>query len=90
MVSYICGGALLFGEWEGWGFLDGSYFCFITLSTIGFGDIVPGDSVSRKSDDEHDHRAGGGSAISAAAAGLEEINVQVPDLSLGHCPLGTP
>ena len=31
MVSYICGGAVLFGEWEGWGFLDGSYFCFITL-----------------------------------------------------------
>ena len=31
MVSYICGGALLFAEWEGWGFLDGSYFCFITL-----------------------------------------------------------
>ena len=21
----------LFAEWEGWGFLDGSYFCFITL-----------------------------------------------------------
>ena len=43
--SYICGGAILFGEWEQWLFLDGFYFCFITLTTIGFGDLVPGDSV---------------------------------------------
>jgi len=45
MISYICGGAILFGEWEQWLFLDGFYFCFITLTTIGFGDLVPGDSV---------------------------------------------
>jgi len=47
MISYICGGAILFGEWEGWDFLDGFYFCFITLSTIGFGDILPGDAVDQ-------------------------------------------
>ena len=46
MVSYILGGAMLFSEWEGWGYLEGFYFSFITLSTIGFGDMVPGDSIS--------------------------------------------
>lgn len=49
MITYVCGGAILFGEWEQWGFLDGSYFCFITLATIGFGDMVPGDAAA---DDE--------------------------------------
>lgn len=45
LVGYIFGGAVLFSLWEGWGYLDGSYFCFVTLSTIGFGDLVPGDST---------------------------------------------
>lgn len=46
MVSYIIGGAVLFKQWESeWGYLDGSYFCFISLSTTGFGDLVPGDSL---------------------------------------------
>ena len=51
MVSYILGGAMLFSEWEGWGYLEGFYFSFITLSTIGFGDMVPGASISDNSDD---------------------------------------
>jgi len=42
ITGYIVGGAVLFTLWEQWDLLTGSYFCFITLSTIGFGDIVPG------------------------------------------------
>ncbi|TGZ53142.1 Potassium channel subfamily K member 18 [Temnothorax longispinosus] len=45
MVGYIWGGAILFSIWEDWNMLDGSYFCFVSLSTIGFGDIVPGDEI---------------------------------------------
>lgn len=45
LYSYILSGAILFGRWEDWNYLDGSYFCFISLSSIGFGDLVPGDRV---------------------------------------------
>jgi hypothetical protein len=41
----IVAGAVIFSSWEeGWDLVIGSYFCFITLSTIGFGDYVPGSN----------------------------------------------
>ena len=46
ITSYIFGGAVMFTVWEeDWDLLVGSYFCFITLTTIGFGDYVPGTAI---------------------------------------------
>ncbi|XP_065207885.1 uncharacterized protein galene [Planococcus citri] len=46
VVSYIIGGAFLFNEQQhDWGLFNSAYFCFITLTTIGFGDFVPEQKV---------------------------------------------
>ncbi|XP_039297512.1 TWiK family of potassium channels protein 7 [Nilaparvata lugens] len=42
VIVYISGGALLFNRLENWTFLEGSFFCFTSLGTIGFGELVPG------------------------------------------------
>ncbi|KAK0409773.1 hypothetical protein QR680_004748 [Steinernema hermaphroditum] len=41
MLGYTAGGACLMQLWEKWDFMDSFYFCFVTVTTIGFGDIVP-------------------------------------------------
>ncbi|CAF2040954.1 unnamed protein product [Rotaria magnacalcarata] len=49
---YLTLGAILFGIWEQWSFLNAFYFCFITLTTIGFGDFVPGSSLKAQAEKE--------------------------------------
>lgn len=40
IIGYICLGAVMFNRFEGWTMIESVYFCYITLSTIGFGDYV--------------------------------------------------
>jgi hypothetical protein len=47
VFGYVAMGAVLFGVWEHWTAMDAAYFCFITISTIGFGDFVPGAAAAK-------------------------------------------
>ncbi|KAG8224069.1 hypothetical protein J437_LFUL001146 [Ladona fulva] len=44
LCAYICIGGVAFAAMEGKSFLDGAYFCFVTLATIGFGETHLGKS----------------------------------------------
>ncbi|XP_044022567.1 potassium channel subfamily K member 17-like [Siniperca chuatsi] len=55
LVSYLSGAALffvvpmiLFQQHEGWTYSQAIYYCFITLSTIGFGDFVADSNPDKK------------------------------------------
>lgn len=49
VILFFGFGALLFTIWEDWSFFDAFYFCFVTMTTIGFGDMTPSISGEDKS-----------------------------------------
>ncbi|XP_052127659.1 potassium channel subfamily K member 9-like [Frankliniella occidentalis] len=53
--GYVLTGTIMFAEWEQWSYLDSCYFCVTSLCKIGFGDFVPGATLS---DGEGDGKGG--------------------------------
>ncbi|GBP18757.1 TWiK family of potassium channels protein 18 [Eumeta japonica] len=54
VALYVLAGALLFQRTERWSILDGCYFSFSSLATVGFGELRPGryaSSVSPHAED---------------------------------------
>jgi hypothetical protein len=45
---YFFIGMMFFSRVENWKKLDALYFCFVTVTTIGFGDFIPGTSLLDK------------------------------------------
>ena len=47
MILFIFLPALVYNAVEPWSYGEAVYFCFVTLTTVGFGDIVPAKDTGR-------------------------------------------
>ena len=47
MAALLVVGTIFFRMIEGWSWLDSLYFCVITLSTVGYGDMSPSTPESK-------------------------------------------
>merc|ERR1719163_1059008 len=47
LSMFLFGGAFVYSCLEPWTYLESLYFCFVTLSTVGFGDYLPSSNTSR-------------------------------------------
>jgi hypothetical protein len=47
LLTLIFSGTIFYTTVEGWSMLDSFYFCVMTLSTIGYGDLSPTTDLSK-------------------------------------------
>lgn len=50
IIFYVLTGTIMFANWERWSLLNSFYFCMTSLCKIGFGDFVPGASLTTAAD----------------------------------------
>lgn len=46
-VILLSSGTLFYAHHEGWSYIDALYFCVMTMSTIGYGDLAPTSNFSK-------------------------------------------
>lgn len=47
VIFLLVGGTFFYQQAQGWTILDSLYFCVMTISTIGYGDLVPTTPLSK-------------------------------------------
>jgi len=47
LMVFMFGGAFVYTTMEPWSYRESLYFCFVTLSTVGFGDYLPSSPQSK-------------------------------------------
>jgi voltage-gated potassium channel len=47
LAAVIASGTVFFRMVEGWSWLDSYYFTVVTLSTVGYGDLIPQTPIGR-------------------------------------------
>ncbi|WP_206484224.1 potassium channel family protein [Thalassotalea sp. G2M2-11] len=47
VILILFSGTLFYNKVEGWSLIDSVYFCMMTLSTIGYGDLHPTTDLSK-------------------------------------------